>query len=339
MVTDNRSVSISSPIEESYYKYTGTNGGSYSNRYIHQRDPITGAISVDSAVTWQAATTGGLGVSGTLAHWEITSLPLTATPINFLGDPTYSWSLQGLSQGSLSPTTCNPTYLNLTETDTSKFPLHGTAKVDATDVDGTVVSNTYGMTLHLPIEPHDLISSVENPKEIIDGPLSPDPCYPGLPPLQNRASPEGDINIAAGIDSAALILGATGQEGEAGIIEIIAKLAEAAELKYHYGGEPAKSYTNNQELWNTCVQTQAQAEHNVNDPTLLTMKDDTGRLNGFQNTTMQIFIVKYTRHKIWNADFYDAHGFTHDGSVYADPIDDPDGIKPEPYYKRQNPHQ
>lgn len=336
VVDDNRAVAIISPIETSYYK--GNSQGGYSNRWEHVRTS-SGGMAVDAAVSWQDASGGGLDVYDSAKNkgWQVTNLPLTATPINFLGDPTYSWSLQGLSPGLLTHTSGNPALFSVYKADGSGFPLHGAARVTATDIDGATCSNYYDMTWHLPVEPHDLISSVKNPKEKMDGPLNPDPCYPGLPPLQNRASPEGDINIAAGLDAVGLILGATRQEGAAGIVEILAKLAETVELKHHYGGEAAKSYTNNQDLWNACVHTAAQAEHNA-DPSLLTMTDATGRLDGFERTTMQIWIVKYTLHKVWKADFYDAHGFTHDGTVYADPIDDPDGIKPEPYYTKQNLH-
>lgn len=68
------------------------------------------------------------------------------------------------------------------------------------------------------------------------------------------------------------------------------------------------------------------------------MKDSAGRLNGFENTTMQIFICKYTLHKEWTADFYDIHGYTHAGYIYTDPLDEPNATKPEPYYTMQNSH-
>jgi hypothetical protein len=142
---DDRDVTISSPIEESYYLYTGTDGGSYSNRWIHQRDR-TGAISVDSVAQWEEASI--YSIQG----WHVDNLPLTANPINFLGSPTYSWSLQGLSQGWLTVPTGNPTYLSLVEADWHNFPLHGTVQVNATDSDGAVASNTYDVTWHLPTE-------------------------------------------------------------------------------------------------------------------------------------------------------------------------------------------
>ena len=100
VVNDNRAVIITSPIETSYYK--GNSQSGTTDQWVHQRDPITGAISVDSAVAWHDASSG-LGGPDYARGWQINNLPLTATPINFLGYPTYSWSLQGLSEGYNGP--------------------------------------------------------------------------------------------------------------------------------------------------------------------------------------------------------------------------------------------
>ena len=81
---DNRIVWISSPIEASYYK------GSYdsvnkTDRYLHQRDSITGAIAVDAVANFSMADRylGAGAWEGHSSFYGNTSL---------ITNPTYSWS-------------------------------------------------------------------------------------------------------------------------------------------------------------------------------------------------------------------------------------------------------
>lgn len=142
--SSNRSVSIKSPIEDANAKGPADEFG-YCGPSPDKRNP-DGSITVDSAVQWEEASI--YSIKG----WHVDNLPLTATPVNFFGTPTYSWSLQGLSQGWLTVPTGNPTYFSLVEADWKQFPLQGTVTVNATDSDGVAVSNTYTMKLHLPTE-------------------------------------------------------------------------------------------------------------------------------------------------------------------------------------------
>ena len=137
-------VTISSEIEDSYYKSEdGDSGFPIQLKHVRNED---GSMDVDSAAQWEDAS-----VYSTQG-WHVGNLPLTATPVNFQGTPSYSWSLQGLSQGWLTAPTANPTAVSLVEPDWKQFPLTGTVKVDAIDSDGTDVSNTYTVTWHLPME-------------------------------------------------------------------------------------------------------------------------------------------------------------------------------------------
>lgn len=80
---DNRAVAISCPtIEDSYYKgtYEPQHG---TDKYAHLRNPITGAIITDSAVTYQNASGNGIGGSGAAQGWQVNNIAFTANAANF----------------------------------------------------------------------------------------------------------------------------------------------------------------------------------------------------------------------------------------------------------------
>ena len=303
VVDDNRAVTISSPIEDSFYKgaYDSQHG---TSRYQHQRNPYSGAMIVDSAVAWHDASSG-LGGPGFAKGWQINNLPLTATPINFLGYPTYSWSLQGLSQGSLTIPTSNPTYFSLLEVDGSPFPLHGTVKVNATDSDGVVVSNTYGLTLHLPYEvtntnPFDTECGKYNLGDARVGPVK-----DGETLLVQETKPT-EIDWANTIDGATAIVAATGQEEIAGALEILGNLAKVTNFKTDVG--PESSYngaTNGPTTWSDAQQENGEIYGGGN----ISPDDLKTDPNGWQLCDMYIYQEVHYTDKSWYADGYNLHGY------------------------------
>ena len=210
----------------------------------------------------------------------------------------------GTTSGSLTIPTSNPTYFSLVEPDGSKFPLHGTVTVNATDSDGTVASNTYGMTLHLPYEvtntnPFDTECGKYNLGEARVGPVA-----DGQTLLVNDTKPT-EIDWANTIDGATAIAGATGQEEIAGALEILGNLAKVTNFKTEVG--PESSYngaTNGPTTWSDALNENQEIYGGNNVPAGLVNNP-----NGWMLCNMYIYQVVHYTDKSWHADGYNLHGY------------------------------
>ena len=201
---DGREVSISSPIETSFYK--GNSQGGYSDRWQHQRDSVTGTIHVDSAATYSDADN---------AHAWIANTTLVANPTGFT-NPTYSWDSDfnpvwmvgvDMSQQSVPVSW----FLG----NGSNFPITKNITVTVTDgSDGAKATNTYAITWHQPFEQWK--SSQSTPIEEIDT-IAPSSQPTGLPGGQVAYADQvfhcdfefGPNQMADGIESAQKILPVT----------------------------------------------------------------------------------------------------------------------------------
>jgi len=302
---DSRDVAIGcSTIEDSYYKgsYDSQHG---TDRYQHLRDPITGAIVTDSAVTYQNESTVGLGGAsgtGTAQGWQANNIALTANAAGF-NSPTYQWSLSGPSQASLTNPITNPVNYSLLEADSSKFPLSGTVKVTVTDSDGASAANTFGITWHLPYEVNAPPLSPVYSKSPLGGPrVGP---VPDGQTLLVQATKQQEIDWGATIDGASAIAAGTGQEEIAGGLEILGALAKVTSWKTDVG--PENSYngaTNGPTTWSDAGNNNNEIYGGGNLPAGLV-----GNSKGWQLCNMYIYQYAHYKDTSWYADGYNVHGY------------------------------
>jgi hypothetical protein len=344
--TNQWAVTISSPIETSYYKYTGPNQSGTIERWIHQRDPITGAMKVDSVATYSNADN---------AHAWVGRTPLVANPIDF-ANPTYSWAsdfnpvdIIGVDMTQQSIPASWFLY------DTGKLPVTKNITVIARDTNGDTASNTYAITWHLPYE-------VVNPQPFAKTHTKKwlgDALITGIPAGETwlrNPSPAKPIKMSAAFDSGAAIVAFTGPEDAplAGLLEIAGKVAELSNWEYDWPGEPADSnvskgatndgnvgtnLTGNWELANADNSDKCPSDGLLYaEPDAPNVPSDLlGLPTGWQKCTLAIHTVEFDTDESWDADGYNNNGY--DGNPYhVVAVHKVDLVHDEPYFlKAVNP--
>ena len=308
VMQDNREVTISCPtIEDSYYKgpYEPDHG---TDKYDHLRDPATGAIVTDSAVTYQDASNNGIEGSGTAQGWQVNNIAFTANAANF-NSPTHQWSLSGPSQAFLTVPTANPVSYSLLEPDSDKFPLQGTLKVTVTDSDGASAANTFGITWHLPYEENAFLGTVYT-KHKRDaarvGPVD----YGST--LTVKAEGAQDVDVSAVFDAGEAITAVAGQEEFAGMFKIASSLAKITNAKYTYGPENTDfSVPNTPDSGNWTNAGNEMNEKYAGDPNIspATLASDP---NGQSLCHLYWYDVEKDEDSSWYADGYNIHGYDGD---------------------------
>ncbi len=300
---DDRAVTISSPIEISYYK--GNSNSGTTDQWGHQRN-ADGSITVDSVVVWQDFS------ANSVKGWQVNNLPLTANDSGFLSSsPNYSWTLQGLAlpQAWLTYPTANPVDFSLIEPDQTKFPLTGTVVVNVTDSDGAVVTNTYRMTWHLPYEKAVLLGTVMG-SDVYETRISDiDQSLSQNVPLSH----DKIVNLEGLVDGISVVASVLGQDEIAGLFELLSGISKITNWTYEFQEEPAATLggmnwqgtwnqaTHDDTMWKSQTLPSNYIQHippkYFNDP------------NGYYSCTMDVDRVEYTTSTNWDADKYYQHGY------------------------------
>lgn len=144
---DSRILTISSGIEDSYYK-GGADPERMSYSHKNERQP-DGSISVDCAVVPNTGITGGGGY-----HADVT---LTANPVGFLNlSPYYHWNTDGGSVSEMDSglnQTISPHYdFNAGASSAATLGASSKIKVSVTDDDGAKAESNYTIRWHYPVE-------------------------------------------------------------------------------------------------------------------------------------------------------------------------------------------
>ena len=303
---DNRAVTISSPIETSYYKSEDGDTG-FPIQLPHQRN-ADGSIAVDSVLTWHDAVDKTGANTGFPKGWQVDDMPLTANPTGFFSSsPTYSWSLSNLSlpEAWLTTPSLDVAGFNLLETDITTLPRHATIHVNVTDSDNAVATNIYNITWHLPYEvinrtPFDIECGKYNLGDARVGPVE-----DGHTLLVQETKPT-EIDWATTIDGATAIAAGTGQEEIAGALEILGDLAKVTNFKTEVG--PEASYngaTNGDDAWSDAQQENGEIYGGGN----ISPDDLKTDPSGWQLCDMYIFQEVHYTDKSWYADGYNSHGY------------------------------
>ena len=303
--TDNREVEITCPaIEDSYYKgsYDSQHG---TDRYQHLRDPVTGAIVTDSAVTYQNASNSGVEGSGAVQGWQVNNITLTANTPGF-ASPAYAWSLTGPSQAFLTVPAAKSVNYSLLEPDSNKFPLSGTVKAVVTDSDKASAANTFGITWHLPREANQFLGTVYTKHK--RGAARVGPVDYGTE-LTAKAEGAEDVDVSAVFDAGEAITAAAGQEEYAGLFKIAASLAKITDTKYPYGPENEDFGVSNKPTdgnWKNAIN--ETNEKYAGDPNIspATLASDP---NGQELCHLYWYDVEKDNDSSWYADGYDIHGY------------------------------
>lgn len=328
---DDRAVAISSPNIEApiSYRKSSVDSSHLDGRWPNVRDPFTGQISVDTAVTRAAgeyvasASPSGdrfIGQASNFTH------------------PYYTWAFQGpdgkvglYSQQYLGVESDQFQVLLLNlyfGSSLDGFPKFSQLQLTVRDgLDNATAATTYGVHWHLPYEETAFLGSV--PKKVklekLYGPIG----QGDFSDVQISAA--RDIKIDEGFELAGGIAAAVGQEEGAAVLEIIGKLAKLTDAKYHYAGENVQYGTQNgQDKWDATLLNPDWAA-NVDNPKLLKhFNDTTKKFDGWGFFSLEIYEVKHYHHMTWSADKYNSHGYDSSGyTLYADPVDK---IDEEPYY-------
>lgn len=143
---DSREASITCPtIEDSYYKgpYESQHG---TDKYDHLRDPITGAIVTDSAVSPSVDESNGSATT-----WAAN--PMMMGQASGFHQPVFRWSVSGAGAVNGWSTPNNPLSVQFPISSTStSLNQQSTVRLDVTDSDGATGANTFAVHWHYPYE-------------------------------------------------------------------------------------------------------------------------------------------------------------------------------------------
>ena len=228
---DSRDLTLSSSIEDSYYKGAPDLVHGQSDRWLHQRNS-DGSMSVDAAATYSVADRN--------RQW-IGTATFTANTSNFQS-PQYAWSGNFNPVGSSPNMNQQSVYGEFLLGSANSLPSPTTVTVNVTGPDSTggnvaTVSNTYTVNWHLPREKNTYLGATKTKHKVRTLAAH---VYPG-PGTIKSLDPGGEIPYSAILDGVSAILDVAGHPEAAGTLDMLSKITEIPKWSYTYGGDNNQS--------------------------------------------------------------------------------------------------